>query len=54
MRMARLMRSEASPDTHLGGMAAKLGADRGSRPRSTAGGPVDHPEQRARGKLEAL
>jgi hypothetical protein len=29
-------------------MAAKLGADRSRRPRSTAGRAVDHAEQRAR------
>jgi hypothetical protein len=32
---------------------AKLAADRGSRPRSSAGGAVDHAEQRARRELEA-
>jgi hypothetical protein len=35
-------------------MAAKLGADRGRRPRSTARRAIDHAEQQARWELEAL
>ena len=54
VRMTQLVGSETSPDTCLGGMVAKLGADRGRRPRSTARRAVDHAEQRARRELEAL
>jgi hypothetical protein len=54
VRMTQLVWSEASPDTCPGGMAAKLAADRGRRPMSTAGRAVDHAEQRARQELEAL
>src|SRR5439155_26674260 len=54
VRMTQLVGSEASPDTCLSGMAAKLGADGGRRPRSTAGRAVDHAEQWARRELEAL
>ena len=54
VRMTQLVGSEASPDTCPGGMAAKLGAHGGRRPRATARRAVDHAEQRARRKLEAL
>ena len=52
--MSQLVGSEESPDACLGAMAAKLGADRGRRPRSPAGRAVNHAEQRARRELEAL
>ena len=54
VRMTQLVGSEPSPDTCLSGTAAKLAADGGRRPRSTAGRAVNHAEQRARRELEAL
>ena len=54
VRVTQLVGSEASPDTCLGRMAAKLGPDRGRRPGSTAGRAIDHAEQRAPGEFEAL
>jgi hypothetical protein len=54
VRMTQLVGSEASPDTCLGCMAAKLGADRGRRPRWSTGRAIDHAEQRARRELKAL
>jgi hypothetical protein len=39
--MAQLVRREATPDACARGQPAKLGADRGARPRSPARGPVD-------------
>ena len=45
MRMAQLMRREAASDSGSGGNAAKLGADRGTRPRSSARRAVDNAEQ---------
>jgi hypothetical protein len=54
VRMTQLVGSEASADTCLGCMAAKLGADRGRRPESTAGRAIDHTEQWPRRELEAL
>jgi hypothetical protein len=53
VRMTELMWCKASPDASFAGVAAKLAADRGSRPRPTAGGAVDHAKQRAPRQLKA-
>src|SRR5438132_455626 len=44
------MRREASSDACLDGVAAKLGADRGSRPGSPTGGAVDHADHLLNGR----
>jgi hypothetical protein len=54
MCVSQLVWSEASPDTRLGGVAAKLASDCGGRPGSPARGAVDHAEQRAYRHLDAL
>ena len=54
VRVAQLVGREAAPDACLGCMPAKLVADCGGRSGSTAGGAVNHAEQRARREAEAL
>ena len=54
VRVTQLMGCEASPDACFDGVAAKLGADRGGRPGASAGGAVNHAEQRACRELETL
>ncbi len=48
------MRREASADARVGGVPAKLAADRRSRPGLPAGGAVDDAERRAEREEQAL
>jgi hypothetical protein len=53
VRVAQLVRREATPDACARGEPAELGANRGARPRSPAGGAVDDAEQLPDGQIGA-
>ena len=54
VRVAQLVRREPTPDACLRCEPAELGADRGARPGSSAGGAVDDAEERPDGQLGAV
>src|ERR671923_1355574 len=53
VRVAQLVRREASPHAGLAGDPSQLGAGGGGPPGPSAGGAVDDAEQRADGQLDA-
>jgi hypothetical protein len=52
--MPELMRRKPASHARVGGQSAQLGTGCGGRPRTTAGGSVDHAEQRPARHLDAM
>jgi hypothetical protein len=52
--VAELMWRKPAPHARVGGQSAQLGTGCGGRPWTTAGGPVDHTEQRPDRHLDAM